>query len=86
VFRLLLRLTSIADVRGSSQFLRALLFGLTAANVTGFIVSAQAYTDAVLALTTGFLVGCLFATATLDERLEAQSPAAGTQAMVPSPA
>ncbi|MEO8380891.1 MAG: hypothetical protein ABI779_14600 [Acidobacteriota bacterium] len=70
VVRLWLRLTALGDVPGSSQFLRAMLLGLVAANITGFIVSAQAYTDAVLALMTGFLVGCLFATATLDERLQ----------------
>lgn len=75
VIRLLLRLTRIADVPGSSQFLRAMLFGLAVANVTGFMASAQAYSDAMLALTSGFLFGCLFATAALDERLPAAAPA-----------
>ncbi|HEX8619205.1 MAG TPA: hypothetical protein VF911_16610 [Thermoanaerobaculia bacterium] len=74
--RLLLRLTIIADVPGSSQFLRAMLFGLVAANGATFIASAQAYTDAVLALTSGFLVGCLFASAMLDERGAAAADAA----------
>jgi hypothetical protein len=74
VIRLLLRLTRIADVPGSSQFLRAMLFGLAVANVTGFMASAQAYSDAMLALTSGFLFGCLFATAALDERLPAAAP------------
>jgi hypothetical protein len=69
VLRLLLRLTAASDVRGSSQFLRATLFGLVAANGAGFLASAQAYTDAILGLTTGFFVGCLFASAALDERL-----------------
>ena len=69
VGRLLLLLTRIGDVEGSSQFLRVTLFSLVAANVAGFIGSAQAYTDAVLGLTTGFLVGALFASAALDERL-----------------
>lgn len=69
IARLLLRLTAIGDVPGSSQFLRAMLFGLTAANAIGFMASAQAYSDAILALTSGFLFGCLFATAALDERL-----------------
>jgi hypothetical protein len=41
------------------------------ANIAGFIGSAQAYTDAVLGLTVGFLVGGLFASAALDERLAA---------------
>jgi len=67
--RLLLVLTKHPDVRGSSQFLRALLFGLVAANLGAFMGSAQAYTDAMLALTTGFLIGALFASAALDERL-----------------
>jgi hypothetical protein len=71
VVRLLLRLTKIGDVPGSSQFIRATLFGLVAANAASFMASAQAYTDAVLALSTGFFVGALFATAALDERLAA---------------
>jgi len=75
--RLLLTLTRIGDVEGSSQFLRATLFGLTVANVANFIVSAQAYSDAVLALTTGFFAGCLFASAALDERLQAATAASG---------
>jgi hypothetical protein len=76
VLRLLLRLTSVPDVDGSSQFIRAALFGLVMANIAAFTASAQAFTDAVLALTTGFLVGCLFATAALDERLAAATKAA----------
>jgi uncharacterized membrane protein len=71
VGRLLLILTRISDVPGSSQFLRVLLFALVTANIAGFIGSAQAYTDAVLGLTVGFLVGGLFASAALDERLAA---------------
>jgi hypothetical protein len=51
------------------------------ANIAGFIASAQAYTDAVLALTAGFLMGALFASAALDERLPAaeRAPSAETQ-------
>jgi hypothetical protein len=86
MIRLLLRLTAIADVPGSSHFLRALLFALTVANATGFIVSAQAYTDAVLALMTGFLGGCLFATATLDERAARSAESEAEEAPVVSPA
>ncbi|MDQ3279836.1 MAG: hypothetical protein M3Q69_00320 [Acidobacteriota bacterium] len=71
VIRLLLRLTAVPDVHGSSQFLRVTLFAMVTANVAGFIASAQAYTDAVLALTAGFYVGCLFASAALDERVAA---------------
>ena len=37
--------------------------------------SAQVYNDAVLALTAGFLVGSLFASAALDERAAATVPA-----------
>jgi hypothetical protein len=75
VIRLLLRLTAIADVPGSSQFIRVTLFALVIANVLNFMASAQAYTDAVLALMTGFFVGALFATAALDERLASTMPA-----------
>jgi hypothetical protein len=84
VVRLLMRLTSINDVPGSSQFIRVALFALVVANIASFTASAQAYTDAVLGLTTGFFVGCLFATAALDERLAASAPAAAnTPAMQP---
>jgi hypothetical protein len=68
---LLLRLTRVGDVEGSSQFMRAMLFALFIANAVSFMASAQAYSEPVLALTTGFFVGCLFATAALDERLAA---------------
>jgi hypothetical protein len=89
VLRLLMRLTRIPDVPGSSRFIRAMLFGLVSANVASFTASAQAYTDAVLALTTGFFVGCLFATAALDERLAAtttQPAEAAPQLARPLPA
>jgi hypothetical protein len=66
---LLLRLTAIGDVLGSSQLLRAGLFAFVAANVVNFMSSAQAYSDPVLTLLTAFMLGALFATATLDERL-----------------
>jgi hypothetical protein len=86
VLRLLFRLTSIPDVPGCSQFLRATLFGLVFANMVGFMASAQAYTDAVLALTTGFLVGCLFATAALDERVAEAAAEAAPPMAVPATA
>lgn len=73
VGRMLLTLTRIGDVPGSTQFMRVMLFALVMANIAGFVASAQAYTDAVLALTAGFLVGSLFASAALDERLAAQT-------------
>jgi hypothetical protein len=81
VLRLLLRLTRIDDVPGSSHFVRVTLFALVVANMASFIASAQAYTDAVLALTTGFYVGCLFATAALDERLAAATTPAEAPAI-----
>jgi hypothetical protein len=83
VLRLLLRLTRVEDVPGSSQFVRVALFALVVANMASFMASAQAYTDAVLALTTGFFVGCLFATAALDERLAASTSTAAAPAMQP---
>jgi hypothetical protein len=81
VGRMLLILTSIDDVPGSSQFLRVFLFALVSANIAGFIGSAQVYNDAVLALTAGFLVGGLFASSALDERLPGTEavPATGQQ-------
>ena len=42
-----------------------------------FIASAQAYTDPVLTLLTAFFIGCLFATATLDERVAPAAAPAG---------
>ncbi|HYH08074.1 MAG TPA: hypothetical protein VEK11_13540 [Thermoanaerobaculia bacterium] len=87
VIRLLLRLTSIDDVPGSSHFIRAMLFGMAGANGAAFMASAQAFSDAVLALTAGFFVGCLFATAALDERLAAEERAkAAPQLTSPVPA
>jgi len=85
VGRMLLVLTRIDDVPGSSQFLRVMLFALVNANIAGFIASAQAYNDAVLGLTAGFLVGGLFASGVLDERLPAAEPAAATGQQGSSP-
>jgi hypothetical protein len=50
------------------------------------MASAQAYTDAVLALSTGFFVGCLFATATLDERLASVTPEPTPSGQLTTPA
>lgn len=83
LLKLLLRLTSIGDVPGSSQFARATLFALVAANGANFAASAQAYTDPVLTLLTAFFAGCLFATAALDERLTATTPAAVQPSLAP---
>jgi hypothetical protein len=73
---LMMKISRHRDVPGSSQILRAALFGIVIANVVEFMVSAQAYSDAVLTLMTAFFVGCLLATAVLDERLAAEEPAA----------
>lgn len=85
VGRMLLILTGLPDVPGSSQFLRVFLFALVSANIAGFIGSAQVYNDAVLALTAGFLVGALFASAALDERLPAAEQVPATVQQDPSP-
>ncbi len=85
LMRTLLLLTRIGDVPGSSQFARVTLFALLVANAVTFMASAQAYTDATLALTTAFLIGCLFATAALDERLAATAPEP-QRAPLPAPA
>jgi hypothetical protein len=86
LFRMLLRLTSIGDVPGSSQFARVALFAFVTANVVNFLGSAQAYSDGMLALSTAFLSGCLLATAALDERLTAAETARSAAAMQPAPA
>jgi hypothetical protein len=71
----MLKISAHPDVPGSSQLTRAALFGIVVANVVEFMVSAQAYSDAVLTLLAAFFVGCLFATASLDERLAAATAA-----------
>ncbi|HVE71691.1 MAG TPA: hypothetical protein VNI54_10010 [Thermoanaerobaculia bacterium] len=81
VFRMLLRITAVGDIPGTSQLMRACLFGMVCANIGNFLASAQAYSDPVLTLMTAFITGCLFATATLDERVAEPQPA-----IVPVPA
>lgn len=76
VLRMMLRITAVGDIEGTSQLIRVALFAMILANIGNFLASAQAYSDPVLTLMTAFLVGCLFATATLDERLAAQRAAA----------
>lgn len=78
--RTLLRITAVGDIEGTSQLLRVSLFGIVVANIANFMASAQAYSDPVLTLTTAFFLGCLFATATLDEKARGEVPApAGVQ-------
>lgn len=73
----MMKISAHPDVIGSSQLARAALFGIVVANIVEFMVSAQAYSDPVLALLTAFFVGCMFATAALDERLAEESALAG---------
>ncbi|MEA2236564.1 MAG: hypothetical protein QOC81_1288 [Thermoanaerobaculia bacterium] len=67
----MMKISSHPDVPGSTQLTRAALFAIVVANVVEFMASAQAYSDAFLTLLAAFFTGCLFATATLDERLAA---------------
>ncbi len=76
LLRMMLRITAVGDIPGTSQVFRVGLFGLVVANIGNFLASAQAYSDPVLTLMTAFFVGCLFATAALDERLAAAAPPA----------
>ena len=79
LLRMMLRITAVGDIPGTSQVMRAGLFALVIANIGNFLASAQAYSDPVLTLMTAFFVGCLFATAALDERLPAaEAPAPAT--------
>jgi hypothetical protein len=73
--RTLLRVTAAPDLPGSTQLMRVTLFALVVSNVANFMVSAQAYSDAVLTLMSAFFLGCLFATAVLDERYAAEQAA-----------
>ncbi|MEO6259377.1 MAG: hypothetical protein ABIP63_03470 [Thermoanaerobaculia bacterium] len=68
MFRVLLELTAHPDVPESSQLLRAGLFALFVADAVTFMVSAQAYSDPLLTMFSAFTLGCLLATASLDER------------------
>lgn len=86
VLQLFLTLTRIGDVPGTSQLARVTLFALLVANGANFMASAQAYTDPMLALLTAFLAGCLFATATLDERLAADTERSRQTALAAAPA
>jgi hypothetical protein len=74
MLRMMLRITAVGDIPGSSQIMRVALFAIIVANIGNFLASAQAYSDPVLTLMTAFLLGAFFATATLDERLAADAP------------
>jgi hypothetical protein len=68
MYRVAMIITAQPDLPGTTQLIRASLFGIAMANFVTFIASAQAYSDPVLALFSAFLVGCLLGTAALDER------------------
>ena len=87
MIRTMMAISRHPDVEGSSQIMRCALFAIVLANIVEFMVSAQAYSDAVLALMTAFFVGCLFASAVLDERLAAAtSPAPSRPTPLTAPA
>jgi len=85
IFSFMMKVSGHPDVRGSSKLLRSALFAIVVADIVEFFISAQAYSDAMLTLMSAFFLGCLFATALLDERTAASEVAAGT-ALSPSPA
>jgi hypothetical protein len=72
LMNVLRKLTAHPDVPESSQLMRAGLFALFIADAVTFLASAQAYSDPLLTLFSAFTLGCLLATATLDERAEAR--------------
>jgi len=81
----MMKISAHPDVPGSSQLARAALFGIIAANIVEFMVSAQAYSDPLLTLLTAFFIGCMFATAALDERLAAAAASSGAAATARAP-
>jgi hypothetical protein len=74
LIRTLMKITAFRDETGSTQLMRCALFGIFAANVVEFMVSAQAYSDAGLTLMTAFLLGCLLATKAMGPPAVATSP------------
>ena len=84
LMRMMLRITAVGDIPGTSQLIRVALFALVVANISNFLASAQAYSDPVLTLMTAFFMGALFATATLDERLRESEQAAAGGAQEPA--
>jgi len=79
VYRVFMIISAHHDLPGTTQLIRAALFGIAVANFVTFIASAQAYSDPVLTLLTAFLVGCLLGTAALDERYAAQTETVAPQ-------
>lgn len=62
VFWTMFRLSSQRDAQHDVYLIRVALFGILAANVASFAVSAQAYSDAVLTLMNAFFIGAMLAT------------------------
>lgn len=87
LMRMMLFITRQPDEPASTQIIRVALFGLVIANVINFLVSAQAYSDAVLTLMSAFFVGALLGTAALEDRAAlaaATASAQATPALVPA--
>jgi hypothetical protein len=76
LLRLLMKISSFHDETRSSQLLRVALLGIFMANIVGFLVSAQAYSDPVITLLTAFFLGSLLATPAFEERAAAAEAAA----------
>lgn len=72
----LMKISAFPDEPASSQLLRAGLFALVMANFVNFLVSAQAYSDAVLTLMSAMLLGSLLGTSTMQIRADEQGAAA----------
>jgi hypothetical protein len=85
-FKTMWRLGGFPDELDSSQLTRAALAAIAIANLAEFAASAQAYTDAVLTLFTAFLVGCLYATAALEDRRKNEIAAAAPESSTVAPA
>jgi hypothetical protein len=77
-----MQLTRFDDEPDSTKLARVALFGIFVANVVEFMVSAQAYSDALLVLMTSFLLGCLMSTPVLADRVK-EATAQATSAMAP---
>ena len=76
LFRTLFRISKYPDEPGTSQLMRVTLLAMVVSNVVNFMVSAQAYSDAVLILDAAFFVGCFLGTARLPELYKARMNAA----------
>ncbi len=82
LMRTLMTISSFPDEAASTQQLRVGLFGLLVANIVNFLVSAQAYSDAVLTLMSAMLLGSLLGTSAMQ--LRAEEAAAAAEAAQPS--